>query len=77
MKTNLPTKIETKEQAEKFLTDLNSNNESFHPEDDAHEIIWNTSEVSHDEKEKLNELMGEVYSIENFDPCDFLMDLDS
>lgn len=40
MKTTLPTAINTIEEAKTFLTELNTNGEAYHPEDDAHDIIW-------------------------------------
>lgn len=84
MITNLPFRIDTVEEAKEFLTELHNNNETFHPEDDAHDINWTTTEVSMEEKDRLNELMQNIYNLPcnkgkypdiEFDPCDFLMDL--
>ena len=38
MKTKLPEKISTVQEAKAFLSDLYYNNESYHPEDSAHGI---------------------------------------
>lgn len=75
MKTTLPTKIETTEEAKKFLTDLHNNKEDFHPEDDAHDIIWfaGTHIPSKKELDKLNELMEACYKV--CDPCEILVNL--
>jgi hypothetical protein len=71
MKTILPSAISTKTEAETFLTDLHNNNESFHPEDDATDIEI----FSENEGNKLNELMNQIYLIDDFDPCEFLLNL--
>lgn len=84
MKTTLPTAINTIEEAKTFLTALNTNGEAYHPEDDAHNIDWDDVDVSHEEAEQLNKLMGEIYMLEGnngnhatpvFCPCEFLMEL--
>ena len=84
MKTKLPTSIQSVKEATDFLTELHHNNESYHPEDDAFDVIWSTCEVSDSEKHHLNRLMDDIYSLpeiwtpENqggFDPCAILMDL--
>lgn len=38
MKTNLPAAITTIDEAKAFLTELHANGESYHPEDDAHDV---------------------------------------
>jgi hypothetical protein len=84
MRTFLPFRIDTVKEAKEFLTELHENNETFHPEDDAHDINWTTTEVSMEEKDRLNELMQNIYDLPcnkdkypdlEFDPCDFLMEL--
>jgi hypothetical protein len=78
MKTTLPSKITTVEEAKEFLTALFDNNESYHPEDDAHDIDWTTCEPTEEEKEQLNKLMGNMYGLNGepfFDPCAFLWDM--
>ena len=84
MKTILPPKIETVEQAKAFLTDLFNNNEVYHPEEDAHYIVWETVNPSEQERDKLNELMEDIYNLDGnngnhhspkFDPCEFLLNL--
>ena len=91
MKTTLPAKISTVKEAKIFLFDLHENSESFHPEDDAHTIVWDDiprqeDEPTHDEAEQLNKLMADIYNLPGndgrhsgemiFDPCQFLLDLD-
>lgn len=75
MKTQIPDSITTIEQAQKFLTELHKNNESYHPEDDAHDIQWDTCEVSFEECEKLNKLRNDLYKLPDFDPCEFILEL--
>lgn len=74
MKTQLPNEIKTIEDAKAFLTDLHTNNETFHPEDDATDIDWQTCIVSDVEAIQLNKLMADIYNLaEGFDPCEFLL----
>lgn len=82
MKTELPEKITTIEEAENLLSALWENGESFHPEDNAHDIIWGT--IPKDEQptaaecDKLNALMSQIYDLKDvpelFDPCGFILD---
>lgn len=82
MKTLLPAKIETVEQAKQFLSDLHSNNETFHPEDDATQLVGDP--FNQQEGTQLNKLMSDIYNLEGnnsaqdmiFDPCQFLLELD-
>ncbi len=75
MKTVLPAAITTVSEAEKFLRELHSNEEIFHPEDDAHQINWNRTDNLPTEAEcdQLNELMGQCYELGEFDPCEFIL----
>lgn len=81
MKTVLPNKIETVDQAKQLLTDLHNNGESFHPEDNPMDCL---SGITDEEGEKLNQLMNEIYLLPGnehyqnmiFDPCEFLLNLD-
>lgn len=88
MKTKLPDAITSIEEAKAFLTDLYNNGESYHPEDNAHDVDWN---VPHNvtvpdfaECEHLNKLMDDIYKLPGndniesmaFDPCEFLLHLD-
>lgn len=81
METNLPDYISTVEDAQKFLTELHANKESYHPEDDANDIIWalKVSKPTKNELEKLNKLMLDIYTLPDFepdfDPCEFLDNL--
>ena len=78
MKTNLDTQIQDTEQAIAFLTELHHNNEDFHPEDDAHDIIWNgipKAEIpTSKEQDQLNKLMEQCWI--HCDPCEILVNLD-
>lgn len=83
MKTKLPDSITTVAEAKKLLADLIENNECFHPEDDAHGIMWDTAKASHVECDQLNKLMEDIYNLPGndgrhiepmiFDPCEFIM----
>lgn len=86
MKTVLPEAIKTKAEAEQFLTDLVNNKEAFHPEDDAHDIVWQSGETpTFEECEQLNKLMEDIYKMPGNDgsqlapffcPCEFILSLD-
>lgn len=77
MKTILPQSIHTVDDAQQFLKSLFDNDESYHPEDDAFDIIWKCEQPpNHDEKLKMNQLMNEIYELkDSFDPCDYLCEL--
>lgn len=79
MKTQLPESINTLEEAKNFLQLLHANGESFHPEDSAHDIVWDIPEPPNKhECDQLNALMDQVYYFfneETFDPCGYLLDL--
>jgi hypothetical protein len=49
MKTRLPESINSIAEANDFFTDLYNNDEAFHPEDDAHDITFQ-SDVSEQER---------------------------
>jgi len=77
MKTNLKRKISTIDEAKLFLNELIINNEIYHPEDDAHDIIWNLPEnqkPTNQECNQLNYLMDEIFELDDFDPCGFIID---
>jgi hypothetical protein len=71
MKTILPPKIITVEQAKNFLKALFDNGEAFHPEDDANDVSFGM-EVTAQERALLNKLMDEIYALGDFDPCEYL-----
>lgn len=76
MKTVLPENITTIAQAEEFLKALYINGESFHPEDDAHDVLWAVEPTSA-ECDQLNKLMEDIYALPgNFDPCEYILHLD-
>lgn len=78
MKTNLNRTISTQEEAEAFLSELHENNEVFNPDDNAHEVLWETCKPTDEDKDALNRLMAEVWAVTNetFDPHEYLLDLD-
>ena len=84
MKTILPEAIKTIAQAKDFLSDLVRNGEMYHPEDDAHDIDWQTCETpTAQECDQLNKLMDDIYDLPGndgrhcegiaFDPCEYLI----
>ena len=75
MKTNLDQPITNADEAKAYLTELFNNGESYHPEDDANDIIWTDFEPTEEELNRLNENMELVYKVADFDPCGFLLKL--
>lgn len=85
MTTILSASINTVAEATAFITELYINGESYHPEDDAHQIEWNTCAApTFEEAEQLNKLFEDIYNLNGnngnhatceFDPCTVLMDL--
>jgi hypothetical protein len=73
MKTNLNRSITNVAEASAYIKELHDNNESYHPEDDAREVVWQTCTPTADECELLNKLMDDVYLY--IDPCDVYMEL--
>ena len=68
MKTKLNITIKTKNEAVAYLTELHNNNESYHPEDDAHDIRWfDGLHPSTTELDQLNINMEACYAF--VDPC--------
>lgn len=75
-------------EAKKFLRALWLNNEEFHPEDSAHEILWRLPDEQNPtfkECDQLDKLISDIYALEGnkdkypdlaFDPCQYLLDLD-
>lgn len=85
MKTNLPSTIKTIDEAIAFLTELHTNGESFHPEDDATDIAWACEPPSDVDRVRLNQLMNDIHNLPGndgrhhdlaFDPCEYLIYLD-
>jgi hypothetical protein len=74
MNTTIPNKIETIQEAESFLLALIKNDEVYHPEDDAHDIIWSIPEPPTEEEcDRLNRAMEQIYELPGFDPCEFII----
>lgn len=85
MKTQLPEKISTVEEAKKFLKELRDNDEVYHPEDSAHDIVWDCASPTDEECDQLDSLMRDIYNLKGnenyphdmiFEPCEYLIMLD-
>ena len=66
MKTKLPVKLTTADEAEQFIADLFYNDEFFHLDDDARDIIHIPTGkrlFTDEESDKLNELLGQAFDI--------------
>lgn len=78
MRTILPESITCVEDARSFIQSLCDKHEQYHPEDDAHDVCWQTTKVSWDEAERLNLLMGQIYALpevpEKYDPCGHILE---
>lgn len=71
MLTKLPQSINTVQEAKNFLTSLALNNESYHPDDNAHEIIWINKPIpTFEECEQLNKLMSDIFTDSILGPID-------
>jgi hypothetical protein len=76
MKTTLPNSIKNKEEAIELLKNLNDNLESFHPQDNAFDIIDTTTNermFTKEEALKLNYLIMECHHY--CDPEEVLLEL--
>lgn len=74
MKTKLPYDILSKDMAEKFLRELADNNEMYHPDGDAHQVVWTGCLApDYDERTHLNHLMKQVFDYLP-DPCQFVIE---
>jgi len=74
MKTAIPTNIDTIQKAKIFLSDLIKNDEEYHPEDNAHDIIWSDINPTAKEMDQLNNAMDQIYELKNFDPCLYIIE---
>ena len=80
METILPQTIKFIPAAKEFLSELHKNGETYHPEDDAHDIVWGMpidTQPTRKECDQLNNLMDEINILEGFDACEYLLNLDS
>lgn len=79
MKTTIPHTITSIEQAKAFLSELAANNEAYHPEDNAHTIYFGAIPKNQwpndSQRDQLNKLMNDIYKLNDFDPCEFLLPL--
>lgn len=69
MKTTIPRKISTVDQANKFINDLAKNGELFHFDDDPSEIINASRKFSFTKEEcvKLRSAVSDMRNLNNFD----------
>jgi len=77
MKTQLPQTITTAEEAKAFLDELWRNGETFHPDDNAHDIVWCSHvdpKPTFEQCEQLNNLMDDMLTIPHFDPYSYLLE---
>lgn len=75
MKTRIPKNITNQDEAEAYLDELIKNNEDYHPEDNAREVMWDMPKIdwpTGDEVARLNIAMNQIYQIEGFDPCEYI-----
>lgn len=75
MKTNLNRTILVAEDAIAYINELFQNNETYHFEDDAHDIDWQITDPTEEEKDQLNVLAEAMFQINNFDPFEILLPL--
>jgi hypothetical protein len=74
MKTNLGIEIKTISDANKFILDLFNNNELFHFDDIDEDYRFECNPTS-EEIKQLNNLVNQLFEIENYDPFEFAMSL--
>ena len=72
MKTNLSIIIDSKTAAEQYLTDLISNGEVYHLDDDANDVIWCGDSPTEAERIQLNHLAEQVFKYIS-DPFEFIL----
>jgi hypothetical protein len=68
MKTLLPNKLTSQAEIESFISELYSNNEFFHLDDDAHDIVVNSTGLplfTSEEADKLNSLLEQAFEVCN------------
>lgn len=76
LKTELPTYITTLDEAKKYLKELYTNGEAYHPEDMAGDCLPGITE---NQAKLMDSLMSDIYEIAkgtDFDPCQFILELD-
>jgi len=73
MRTNLNRKITSIEDAKAYLSDLQSNNEAYHPDDSADSVEWAVNAPDANECIKLDSLMDACRDF--LDPCEELLAL--
>lgn len=81
LRTKLPVTIKSINDVKGFLRSLHTNGETYHPEDDANDVVWHTVNPTVKEHNELNRLMSEIYALPeaktgDFCPCEFLLYLD-
>lgn len=83
LKTVLPEAITTIAEAQKLLTDLYNNGESYHPEDRAADCLESQG-ITSEHATQLDKLMDDIYKLPGndshinmaFDPCEYLLNID-
>lgn len=75
---NLPEyKVTNQAEAEAFLDLLIELNLTWHPEDDAHGVVWDATRPTPEQCDHLNRLMGEIYAATRrteFCPCGYILE---
>jgi hypothetical protein len=84
MKTELPDGINNVEEAKIYLDQLILNEEIYHPEEDAFDIVWRNEQPTEQEAILMNKLMYDIYNLPQcqtdadgemeFDPCAYIID---
>lgn len=76
MKTTLPNQITSELEAKKYLSNLAKNDELYHPDDPAEDIIDQNGNplCTPEEAHKLNSLMKQVFEHLS-DPCEYILSL--
>jgi hypothetical protein len=76
IKTNLNRTIKTIDDAKAYIKELYDNNELYHLEDDAKDIIWNKGiEPPYEVLDNVNELTLDCFKLLDFDPMEYCNEL--
>jgi len=78
MRTPLPSSITSVPEAQAFLKALYDNNESFHPDENALEIIHSETDqplFTVEEAIAINALLDQISELKDFNPCEYLNSL--
>lgn len=72
---DLPNLIDTKEKAIAYLDLLNEKGYLYHPDDSLYDLVWDSTEPHDDEKDHMNDLMEQIYSLTDFDEYEYIFNL--